>query len=280
VARRSDAAPALSRLLVIGGGERHRPGGRAILRRFVELAGGSAACLVVIATASEEPAILEDEYAAAFAGCGAEKVHPLRLLTREQANSDAAVALLEQATGVFFTGGDQRRITTIIGGTRCDSLLQARVAAGEMVLAGTSAGAAMMASTMIVGGDSPGVRADSVRTGPGMEFLSGVLVDMHFAERGRLNRLLAAVALYPHELGLGIDEDTAAVVEGDRFTVIGSGAVTVIDAGLADAIGTPADGAGAIALSNARIHVLPEGCAFELTGRCPSNVGAAPGTGE
>ncbi len=266
------------RLLVIGGAERHRPGGDAILRRFVELAGGPDADLVVIATASEEPEILEQEYTEVFRTFGAGRVQRLRLAGRDEANGDTAVAVLSAATGVFFTGGDQRRITTVLGGTRCDSVLQAAVAAGRTLLAGTSAGAAMMASTMIIGGDGPGVTADSVRTGPGMEFLPGVVVDMHFAERGRLNRLLAAVAMYPHELGLGIDEDTAVLVAGSRFEVIGSGAVTVIDAGRADAIA--ADGSGPIAVSNARIHVLPQGCTFELTGRCPSILDKAPGTGE
>jgi cyanophycinase len=279
VTRRRDAT-GRGRLLVIGGAERHQPGGDAILRRFVDLAGGPAAHLVVVATASEEPDILEKEYEDVFYRFGAGQVRPLRLVGREQANGDDAVAILEAATGVFFTGGDQRRITSVIGGTRCDSVLQARVDGGEVILAGTSAGAAMMASTMIIGGDRAGVTADSVRTGPGMEFLAGVLVDMHFAERGRLNRLLAAVALYPHELGLGIDEDTAILVDGDAFTVIGTGSVTVIDAGLADVVGVPADGGGPIALTNARIHVLPQGCTFELTGRRPSTHDGAPGTGE
>ncbi len=268
--RRNTSGAGLGQLLVIGGAERKRPGDPAILRRFVDLAGGPDAVLVVIATASEEPDILEKEYAEAFHACGALVVHPLRLITREQANSDQAVSVLADATGVFFTGGDQRRITTVLGGTRCDSLLQARVGAGELVVAGTSAGAAMMASTMIVGGDQAGVTTASVQTGPGLEFLPGVLIDMHFTERGRLNRLLSAVALYPHELGLGIDEDTAILVDGDRLEVIGSGSVTVVDAGAADLIQVPADGDGPIALTNARIHVLPEGCTYELTGRCPS----------
>lgn len=277
---RSSTGPGRGRLLVVGGAERHRPGGAAILRRFVDLAGGPAARLVVIATASEEPEILEAEYAGVFERLGAKGVEPLRLTSREQANGDAALDVLADATGVFFTGGDQRRIAAVLGGTRCDCLLQTRVDAGELILAGTSAGAAMMAGTMIVGGDRTGVTADGVQTGPGLEFLPGVLIDMHFAERGRLNRLLSAVALYPHELGLGIDEDTAILVEGDTFEVIGSGSVTVIDAGLADRISIPADGAGAIALTNARIHVLPAGCTFDLTGRSPSTPDAAPGTGK
>jgi cyanophycinase len=265
--------------VVIGGAECRERDGSGILGRFVELAGGAEADLLIIATASSEPDVLERAYAAAFQRCGATTVRALRLVDREQANGDEAVSLLRRATGVFFTGGDQRRITTVIGGTRVDSQLHTLLADG-LVLGGTSAGAAMMSSTMIVGGDEVGVTPSSVHTGAGLEFLPGVVIDMHFAERGRLNRLLTAVALYPHELGLGIDEDTAIVVEAGRFEVIGSGSVTVIDAGLADMIRIPADDDRAIALTNARIHVLPAGFTFELTGRCPSSTDEPVGTGD
>lgn len=268
------------RLLVIGGAERHGAGGAAILQRFVELAGGDTAQIVVIATASAEPGVLEATYVDTFRGLGAGTVRPLRLADRDDANSAAAIEALESATGVFFTGGDQLRITTVIGGTRTDSMLQRLVHEQTVVLAGTSAGAAMMSSTMIVGGDRSGVTTASVRTGPGLELLPGVVIDMHFAERGRLNRLLSAVALYPHELGLGIDEDTAILADGDRFEVLGSGAVTVIDAGSAGVIQVPPGADGPIALAGARIHVLPAGYTFELTGRCPSIVDVPVGTGE
>ena len=253
------------RLLIIGGNERR---GTAILARFVELAGGPAARIVVIAAASLEPDLLETEYVAEFAGLGAGSVAALRLTTRDAANDPGTAAALAAATGVFLTGGDQRRLTTILGGTLADTVLQSLVGAGTVVLAGTSAGAAIMSGTMIVGGEGPGVTTASVQTGPGLEFLPGVLIDMHFAERGRLNRLLSAVALYPHELGLGIDEDTAILADGDRFEVLGSGSVTVIDAGAASDIRVPA--AGPIALTGARIHVLPAGYAFELSRRRPS----------
>jgi cyanophycinase len=260
-----DVDPRRGRLLVIGGAERRHS---AILTRFVCLAGGPAARIVVIATASCSPDVLETEYVSAFTDLGAGTVSSLRLETRAQANDRAVADALTTATGVFFTGGDQLRITTILGGTLVDSLLQSLVAAGSVVLAGTSAGAAMMSGTMIVGGDGPGVTATSVRTGPGLEFLPGVLIDMHFAERGRLNRLLSAVALYPHELGLGIDEDTAILADGDRFEVLGSGSVTVVDAGGASDIRVPAE--GPIALAGARIHVLPAGYTFHLKDRQPT----------
>jgi cyanophycinase len=267
-----------SRLLVIGGAERSGPGGGEILRRFVDLAGGAAAELIVIATASAEPAVLEAEYTALFTRLGAGRVRALRLENRTQANEATVDEVLATATGVFFTGGDQLRITTVLGGTRTDSALQRLVRAGTIVLGGTSAGAAMMSGTMIIGGEGPGVTRAGVRTGPGLEFLPGVLIDMHFAERGRLNRLLSAVARYPHELGLGIDENTAILAEGDSFEVLGTGAVTVVDAGSAADIRVPAD--GPIALTGARVHVLPAGCRFELSGRRPSIVDGTAGERE
>ena len=250
------------RLLIIGGAA-----GPALLGRFVELAGGPAARIVVIATASADPAAAEAEHVETFRTLGAGAVRPLRLDCRADALAEGVEPVLREATAVYFTGGDQERITAVIGGTVTDSLLQELVAAGSLVLAGTSAGAAVMSGTMIVEGDGRGVSRAGVRTGPGLEFLPGVLIDQHFAERGRINRLLSAVAMYPHELGLGLDEDTAILVDGDRFEVLGSGAVTVVDAGIATDIRVPSE--GPIALTDACIHVLPAGYTFHLTGRRP-----------
>jgi cyanophycinase len=258
----SNADARRGRLLIIGGAA-----GPALLGRFVELAGGPAARIVVIATASSHPEATEAAHRDAFTDLGAGCVRALRISCRADANDPKVESVLREATGVFFTGGDQERITTVIGGTAADSILQELVAAGSVVLAGTSAGAAMMSATMIVEGDARGVTRSSVRTGPGLEFLPGVLIDQHFAERGRVNRLLSAVALYPHELGLGIDEDTAILTDGDHFQILGSGAVTIVDAGGAADIRVPAE--GPIALAGACIHVLPAGYTFHLTGRRP-----------
>ncbi|MFC7531286.1 cyanophycinase [Actinoplanes sp. GCM10030250] len=254
--------PRRGRLLIMGGAA-----GPALLVRFVELAGSAAARIVVIATASESPETAEASYVDRFSALGAGSVEALRLTSRSQANAPTVEPVLRAATGVFFTGGDQERITSVIGGTATDSLLQTLVAAEGLVLAGTSAGAAMMSGTMITGGDGTGVTAQCVTTGPGLEFLPGVLIDQHFAQRGRLNRLLSAVARYPHELGVGIDEDTAILTDGNCFEVLGSGAVTVVDAGTAIDIRVPRT--GPIALAGACIHVLPAGYTFHLTGRRP-----------
>ncbi|SCF11289.1 cyanophycinase [Micromonospora purpureochromogenes] len=264
------------RMVVIGGGERRASDGTGILERFVNLSGGPRARIVVITTASGEPRRVESEYLQVFDALGVEHVCALRLEDRVQANSAHARGVLTAATGVFFAGGDQFRIAAVLGGTRVDSLLHARVRDG-LVLAGTSAGAAMMSSTMVLGGEGVGVNSDSVRTGPGMEFLPHLLIDMHFAERGRLTRLLSAVANFPHELGVGIDEDTALVVEGERFEVIGSGSVTMVDAGPASHVEVLAGPHGPIGIVGARLHVLPAGYAFELNDREPCIVRTGDG---
>jgi cyanophycinase len=270
-ARGQDTGP----LLIIGGAEQMSPPSDTILATFVDLTGGPAANIAVIATASNDPDCREIEYQAAFSRLGAGRVTPLRITDRDHASSPEAAATILGASGVFFTGGDQVRITTVLGGSKVDSVLHRRVAEG-MALAGTSAGAAMMSGTMIIGGNDATVSTSSVRMAPGLEFLPGVLIDMHFATRGRLNRLLSAVAMYPHELGLGIDEDTAILVTGDRFEVLGNGSVTVIDAGPAARIGTPSHGDGPIAVHGMQLHVLPAGHQFHLTGRRPLLPGTDP----
>jgi cyanophycinase len=261
-------------LVIVGGGE-DRTGERAVLRRVADLAGGDAARLVVLGTATTVPEDVRATYEKAF-GDLVERVTFLPVASREAANDPATVAAIEDATGVFFTGGDQSRIAAVFGGSDADTALHAAWERG-IVVAGTSAGAAMMSTTMILGGGEL-VPTTSVRTGPGLGFVSGLVVDMHFAERGRIARLLALVAMFPHELGLGIDEDTAVVVTGSRFEVIGAGTVTVVDAGRATSVRVPASGIGPIALTGAAVHVLPSGYAFELATREPVITDAPDGT--
>ena len=253
-------------LVIVGGGE-DRTGDRVVLRRIVELAGGAEARLVVLGTATTVPDDVGPMYDRAFDGIGVKEVVFLPCASREEANDPRTVDAIDNATGVFFTGGDQTRIAAVFGGSDADVALHAAWERG-VVVAGTSAGAAMMSTTMILGGGEQ-IPTNNVRTGPGLGFVSGLVVDMHFAERGRIARLLAVVAMFPHELGLGIDEDTAVVVQDTRFEVIGSGAVAVVDAGRATSVRIPADGTGPIALTGAQIHVLPSGYAFELSTRTP-----------
>lgn len=259
--------------LVIIGGAEDRTDESVILRRFVELAGGRNARIVVLATATQRPEAVGGEYVQTLRALRVKDAVALPCQTRGEANDDSTLGLLARATGVFFTGGDQRRIATVIGGSRADTLLHARFDDG-LVIAGTSAGAAMMSSTMVLGGSELAPTTTAVQLGPGLEFVPGMVIDMHFAERGRIARLLAAVAMYPHELGVGIDEDTALVVHERHFEVIGSGAVTVIDAGSVTSLAVPEEtdpdkGDVAIAMTGVLLHVLPAGYEFDLATRVP-----------
>ena len=256
-------------LIIIGGAE-DREEKCDILREFVQLAGGRRARIAIISVASDVPKELDNLYEQAFRRLGARDVHALDIRTRGDANSEEAVLSIGWATGVFFTGGNQLRITRLVGGTRLDTALHRRHEEG-LVIAGTSAGAAMMSSVMIVG-SSPtmALRAGVVELGSGLGFLPGVLIDQHFEQRGRLRRLLAAIAQHPHELGLGLDEDTAVVVDGQTFEVYGSGSVTVVDAGgLTHTNLGEVERHELLAVCGVRIHVLPAGYKFDLQNRVP-----------
>jgi cyanophycinase len=258
-----DTAP---RLVIIGGAE-DRTGECVILRKFVSLAGGAAARIVVLPAASEIASQLGVEYSELFRSFGAQHVEALAIETREAAKDTAAIALVSGASGLFLTGGDQLRLMNLLGGTQLDVEIHRRSAQG-MVVGGTSAGAAVMSATMIVDGHSDAPRLGTVQTGPGLELIRGVIIDQHFAQRGRIGRLLSVVALFPHELGIGIDEDTALVVESNVGVVLGRGAVTVLDAGEAttnEAVDVRS-GEG-ITLSGVRLHSLPAGRRFDFSQR-------------
>ncbi|MFC4768533.1 cyanophycinase [Effusibacillus consociatus] len=256
-------------LVVIGGAE-DKKGECKILREFVRLAGGPHARIVVITVATELPLEVGAEYLEVFDRIGVEDVRTFDVSNRENANSVSAVKAIEKATGVFFTGGDQVRITNLLGGTKIDAALHKRHEEG-MVLAGTSAGASMMSTTMIIEGvPETNPRIGIVEMAPGMEFIPGVVIDQHFAQRGRLGRLLSAVAQYPHHLGLGIDENTALVLQNHEFVVIGDGAVTVIDAGALIYSNLPGLRKNDdLALCGVALHILPAGYRFNLRERTP-----------
>jgi cyanophycinase len=256
-------------LIIIGGAE-DKSGPCAILSEFVRLSGGSRSRITVLTVASEHPREVGAEYLEVLQRLGAKHVQVLDVRDRGQATSGELIEALEQATGVFFTGGDQVRITNLLGGTQADQLLHRRHEEG-IVLAGTSAGAAMMSGTMIVHGHSEATpRVGIVRIGPGMEFMRGTIIDQHFTQRGRSGRLLTALAQYPHQLGIGIDENTALVVHREEFEVIGSGAVSVFDAGAAtynDVL--ERQERQHVAICNVKLHVLTAGFRFHLAGRRP-----------
>lgn len=256
-------------LFVIGGGE-DKDGDCTILREFVRLAGDDKARVVVMTAATDEPVEAGAEYVRVFRRLGAKDVDVVDVSTRQDASDPKSLALLEQSTGVFFTGGDQLHVTSLIGGSEMDLLLHKLYKKG-VVIAGTSAGAAMMSGSMFVRGPAEeNPRLENLQLGPGAEFLMGAVIDTHFSQRGRHGRLISAVAHYPHALGLGIDEDTALVAKDGIFEVIGRGAVTIIDTGELTYTNVPdlREDEG-LALYNIKLHVLTAGHRFNMHERQP-----------
>jgi cyanophycinase len=255
-------------LVAVGGGE-DKEGERTILRELVRRAHGGA--LVVATVASEVPDEVWETYHPLFRELGVKEVRHLDIATREAAAADSAIELLRGAHAVYFTGGDQLRITSLLGGSPVARRIHEIYCAGGVV-AGTSAGASVMSTTMLVGGESSQTHklGDGLRMAAGLGFLPGTIVDQHFTERGRIG----AVAQNPLLLGIGIDEDTALVVDGPpdalQFEVIGNGGVYVVD-GRDIAYTNVAEEAADCTLSlfDVRLHVLSASDVFDVATRRP-----------
>ncbi|MDT8903701.1 cyanophycinase [Anaeroselena agilis] len=261
-------------LLVIGGNE-DKQGDCVILRKFVAMAGGRDAMIAVVTTATEHPDETGEEYRDILTGLGAAGVNVVSVVNRQAANARHSDSEFEKCTGIFFTGGDQLRLTSILGGSEVDAAIRRAYRRG-VVIAGTSAGASVMSDTMIVDGSSsetPKKAALSMANGMGL--LEEVVIDQHFAQRGRINRLLAAVAQNPHILGVGIDEDTALVISPRRdFEVIGSQTVTVIDGQrVVHSNISESQRYDPLALTNVILHILPSGYGYDLKRRLPHERG-------
>lgn len=257
------------KLLIIGGAE-DKEGDCKILREFLRCAGGTKAHIVIMTAATSLPGEVGDNYIRVFERLGAEDVRVVDTQTPDDAKNPEYLEAIEQATGIFFTGGDQARIISCLKDTKLDAAIHKRYAEG-IIIGGTSAGAAMMPDMMIIEGDSEtNPRVDVVAMGPGMGFLPGVVIDQHFAQRGRLGRLVTALLLQPAVLGFGIDENTAILVSGDELEVIGESAVTVIDESekLHDNIDGRLKDEG-LAICGAKLHILPHGYRFNLKTRQP-----------
>ena len=254
--------------LVIIGGSEDRKEDMPILTRFVELCGGPGAKIVVITAASQVADQMWEMYDSAFSALGVTRHSHLEVTSRQDANSPDYVRQVAEADGIFMTGGDQKRLLALIGGTAMDAEMHKALKLRGATIGGTSAGASAMSGHMLAQGRAE-IRPEkgSVSLGAGLGFLHRVVIDQHFSERQRLSRLLTVVAQNPYLQGIGIDEDTALVVErGVGIEVVGQGAVTVVDgrtmvtnvADIADR-DTPE-------LIDVRLHLLPAGSRYRLPG--------------
>jgi cyanophycinase len=251
-------------IVPIGGAE-NKENDRHILERFIRVSGGENADIVVIPTASRMHET-GPRYEKLFNELGAAQVTVMDFDTRRDCQEAGRLRRIEEATGIFFTGGNQLRLTTLLGGTPVAKLIRSRNARGVTV-GGTSAGASILSEHMIAFGDEgSSVISGSVRLAPGLGLTNRFIIDQHFRQRDRLGRLITALAYNPFAVGIGLDEDTAAFIGPDEIIEVeGSGGVTVVDASEVSysSIGEVEDGQP-VSVLGLRLHILVAGATFNL----------------
>jgi cyanophycinase len=281
-AKRSQPSRPHRRLIIIGGRE-DKEGDMEILQELARQTGPSKLVISTVASRSASGELWQ-QYQALFTQLGVKKVEHLRIDRRAKALDPTYSRLLSGAKAFFFTGGDQSRITSEMDGTPFIDIVHEIYEKGG-VIAGTSAGAAVMGEMMLVGDpvDWSIERDESVSMAPGLGFLKNVIIDQHFAERRRIGRLLGAVAKSPRYLGIGIDENTAVLVQdGKCFRVFGEGSVYVVDAHEAtDPNLSDLSPSKALSLFHIKLHVLSRNDSFDLDTRQPHRTkrpAASPGS--
>jgi cyanophycinase len=265
--------------LIIVGGHEDKTGDKVILKEIAKRSRGGK--LVVATLASNEADDVWKEYQKLFRGLEVSQLEHLNVESRDQSLNGHLAEKLKGASAIFFTGGDQLKITSGLGGSAlCDRIQELYENGGT--IAGTSAGASAMSETMLVSGDSDGsMKVENfIRMAPGLGLIQDIIIDQHFAERGRIGRLLGAVAQNPRLLGVGIDENTAVILEQENtIQIIGEGAVYIVD-------GRPVTYSNiserevnkTMSLFDVRLHVLSRGDMFDLNNRRPAAGNERPET--
>ncbi len=257
-------------IMVIGGAE-DKVNGRSILTAFFESAGGKKAKIAIIPCASQEPSVVGDRYYQIFRDMGAQQIQILDIRAPQECDQSFWLNALNDCTGVFITGGDQQRLCDLIGGSKFVESLKERLHLGELMLAGTSAGAAIMGEKMIAAGSSgESPNRSLVDLTNGLSLIPELLVDQHFHNRNRMARLMSAIAAHPDKLGIGIDEDTCAAFENNfTFKVLGKGTITVIDPGeMLHTNYLESDDQSPLSLHKLTVHVLSQGDRYNYRQRC------------
>lgn len=252
--------------LVIVGGHENRKSDMVILDRFATLAGGPDAHIFVLTAASNVHDEMWEVYENAFTTLGVRHVTTSNIATRDDAGDEAIAAKVFEADGIFMTGGDQKRLMALIGGTCIDHAMHRALRERGACIGGTSAGASAMSEHMLFDGTNDLLpQKGSVNLGAGLGLVRRVIIDQHFSERQRLGRLLSAVAQNPYLLGAGIDENTALIVRPSHSVeVIGDGAVTLIDGREMLSNFTEVKNRETLELADVRLHLLPAGVRYDL----------------
>jgi cyanophycinase len=256
-------------LIAIGGGEMAEA--EDVIKEFLSpLKKVNNPRIVVMTVATSEPKEAAKKYIALFGKHGIKHIDDVDVSQREDSFDEDSIKKVEKSDGLFFTGGDQLNITSLLGGSPLHQLIRDRIQQGFLI-AGTSAGAMMMSNSMIITGRSDiAPKMGDVEIAPGMDLLPETMIDTHFSQRGRHGRLLTAIAHYPQDLGIGIDERTAIVVKGKQFKVVGEGSVTVMDGSKMKHNDLPyKDEDEPIGMFGVDVHVLPAGYKFNLDAREP-----------
>lgn len=261
----------LSGNLIIIGGAEDKEGKKEILRRVCDSIDKNEEILLVATIATEYPKEVADKYKEVFEELDVKKIKVLDITERSDAYEEININLIKESSLIFFTGGDQLRITSLIGGTPVYDELKKSFSKGSFIV-GTSAGASVMSDTMIVQGeddDSP--RKCTLNMSPGLGLIKGVIIDQHFAQRGRMGRLLAGIAQNPEVLGIGIDENTGIIVnQSGMIEVIGEGAVYFIDGSTITYTNVSELHADDIlSIHNIKLHILTSNNKFDLIKKSP-----------
>lgn len=257
-------------LIIIGGAE-DKKGDKSILKEICSKLNKEKDILVIATIASEIPEELGNEYNNIFRNLGIKNIRILNIENRKNAYDNDNIGKIKDASLVFFTGGDQLRITSLIGGTPLYLKIHELYKNG-CIFVGTSAGASVMSETMIVTGpDDESPKKCTLKMAPGLGLIKGVIIDQHFAQRGRIGRLLVGIAENPESLGIGIDEDTAIVVKNDgEVNVIGSGAVYIIDGShISSSNVSEQHPEEILSIFDVKLHVLKNGNKFNILNKLP-----------
>ncbi|CAG0958619.1 cyanophycinase [Anaerolineales bacterium] len=256
----------MTTLMPIGGNENHKK--PVVLEEFVIRAGGSQADILIL----PQPSVLADtgnEYASLFLKLGARSARSLDFRTRAEAFADGFLSIVQSASGIFISGGTQMRLPALVGGTPLEGAILEAYRRG-VIIAGTSAGAAVMPKVMIgYGKGGPTPREGMAHFTPGLGLTEKIVFDQHFRQKDRFGRLIYLIASHPGLLGVGVDENTAAIVEDESFiTVKGTGAVTIVDGSEIEFTNVAEiEHGGTVAVSGLRVHVLTEGCSYDVAAR-------------
>jgi cyanophycinase len=252
--------PRPGRLVVVGGAE-DRLKDKIILRRFLSLCGGENANILVLTAASSDPPAAWRGYDQVFREMGATQTTHLPIYTQEDANSADSVNRILSADGIFMSGGDQRRLMERLSNTAAERAMHTAFHLRRCCIGGTSAGAAVMSHIMLAEGGTPVLpKKDAAVLEEGLGFVPNAIIDQHFSERRRLGRLMSVLAQRPDLLGVGIDEDTALIIErGTGVEVVGNGAVTLIDGRRMRSNFGAAAASEHLEMLGVTLHVLPAG---------------------